>query len=336
MGEQILALLRNYLTNRKQRTKLYNSVSDLKNMSIGVPQGSTIGPIMFIIFINDLPTVLEHCNSLMYADNTVVYCAHPNNEVVRKMLQSDLFKVQKWCNDNRLTLNIKKTKLVSFMSDHKRKRCREFKLYMRGIVLEEVNSYKYLGTEIYNRLNGEEQYNKLLQILGLKIRTFGKIRKFLNSKAALNVYKATILPLVDYNDHFQHMWNVIKLGKLQKMQNWGLRIVYGNNPQIQGEEAMHTAAGLMLLSERRTLHMLGLMYHRSKNVALLDIRDIQTRQFDQIKFKVINPVIKNAFKTPNYLGALLWDKLPKETQLSGSFAVHKREIKKHCAEGLFN
>ena len=255
MGDKILALLRNYLTNRKQRTKLYNSVSDLRNVSIGVPQGSTIGPITFIIFINDLPTVLEHCNSLMYADDTVVYCAHPNNKVVRKMLQSDLCKVQKWCNDNRLTLNIKKTKLMSFMSDHKRKRCKEFKLYMRGNVLEEVNSYKYLGTEIDNRLNGDEQYNKLLQILGLKIRTFGKIRKFLSSKAALTVYKATILPLIDYNDHFQHMWNVIKLGKLQKMQNWGLRIVYGNNPQIQGEEAMHTAAGLMLLSERRTLYV---------------------------------------------------------------------------------
>ena len=78
------------------------------------------------------------------------------------------------------------------------------------------------------------------------------------------------------------------------------------------------------------------MYHRSKNVELLDIRDIQTRQFDKIKFKVINPVIKKAFKTPNYLGALLWDKLPKETQLLGSFAGYKREIKKHCAEGLFN
>ena len=67
---------------------------------------------------------------------------------------------------------------------------------------------------------------------------------------------------------------------------------------------------------------------------LLDVRDIRTRQFDQIKFKVFNPVIKIAFKSPKYLGAQLWDKIT--TQLSGSFAEFKCKIKKHIGEGLFN
>ena len=131
------------------------------------------------------------------------------------------------------------------------------------------------------------------------------------------------------------LWNLDKLGKLQKMQNWGLRIVYRNVLQDHSEGVLHQEAGLTLLKGRRVMHMLSLMYHRSKKGEYLDNRDINTRQFDKIKFKVINPVIKKAFNTPNYLGAQLWDKLPATTQMAGSFNAFKYKVKKHVAEGLF-
>ena len=207
---------------------------------------------------------------------------------------------------------------------------------MNGGILEDVETYRYLGIEIDNRLNGQSQYNKLMQTLGFKLHTFGKIRKYLNTRAATTVYKSTILPIIDYNDHFQLMWNVEKLGKLQKMQNWGLRIVFGNALEDLSEDALHEAAGLMLLKNRRILHVLGLMYHRSKKIQYLDNRDINTRQFDKIKFRVITPVIKKAFKTTNYLGAQLWDRLPVGTQVAGLFSEFKRKVVKDIAEGLLN
>ena len=168
MGEKIISLLKNYLTNRKQRTKLFSVVSELERISIGVPQGSTIGPVMFIVYINDLPAVLNHCNTIMYADDTVMYCAHNDNKVVRKKLQADLCKVQKWCSDNKLTLNVKKTKLMTFMSDYKRKRYNGFRLYMGGSIVDEVDSYRYLGTEIDNRLKGHTTNPKSIQIQIIK------------------------------------------------------------------------------------------------------------------------------------------------------------------------
>ena len=92
----------------------------------------------------------------------------------------------------------------------------------------------------------------------------------------------------------------------------------------------------MLLKHRRTLHLLISMYHRSKQESYLDRRDIATRQFDKVKFKVINPNIKCAFKCPNYLGAKLWDKLPKETQIEPSINVFKFKVKKLIAAGMFD
>ena len=99
---------------------------------------------------------------------------------------------------------------------------------------------------------------------------------------------------------------------------------------------MHNLARLDRLDTRRICHLLNIMYHRSKEPKFLDIRDIPTRQLDKVKFKVINPVVKKAFKSPNYLGALLWDMLPKDTQSSGSLHVFKNKVAKHVKNGMFD
>ena len=336
IGQALSRLLQNYLTDRKQKTKLYGVTSTLKPVSIGVPQGSTIGPIMFIVFINDLPSVLEHSSALMYADDTVLYSSHLNNKTVRKNVQCDLSKIQNWCKENRLTVNVSKTKTTTFMSDHKRKMYKQFRFYLNGLQVEEVDSYKYLGTILDNRLNGDHQYSKLTKDLGFKLKTFGKIRRYLTNRAALTVYKSTILPIIDYNDYFQQLWTADKKHKLQKMQNWGLRIVYSNVQPKLSEQELHLEAGLDTLENRRTYHMLILMYNRAKNPDMLDNRDLPTRQFDKVKFKVITPNVRKAFKSPNYLGAELWDRLPRDTQLSRTIHDFKRKCRTHIRDVLFN
>ena len=229
-----------------------------------------------------------------------------------------------------------KTKIMTFMSDHRRKTRPKFQFYMKGRPIEEVEDYKYLGTHIDNRLNGNVQFSKTLQILGLKLRTFSRVRRFLNSNAALTVYKAMILPLIDYNDHFQMLWTAEKLLKLQKLQNWGLRIVYcDRNPKL-GEDDMHMEANLTKLKYRRIQHLVGLMYHRSKCHHYLDNRDVRTRQFDKVKFKVITPVVKKAFRSPNYLGAQLWNMLPLDAQTAPTYSLFKYKVKRIIATGLYN
>ena len=84
MGPKLMHLLKNYLTNRKQKTKLNGNLSTLENIAVGVPQGSTIGPIMFIIYINDLPEVLSNSSTIMYADDTVLCCKDESSKALRK------------------------------------------------------------------------------------------------------------------------------------------------------------------------------------------------------------------------------------------------------------
>ena len=333
LGPNLIALIKNYLSNRKQKTRLFTETSTLETVGIGVPQGSTVGPLMFIVYINDLCTVLQNCNHCMYADDTVLYCSNVSRKLVRKDLQMDIDRVQKWCDTNRLTLNVGKTKVMSFMSDHKREGCNRFRIYMKGSLIEEVDSYKYLGTILDNRLNGDPQYCKLMKNLGFKLATFSKIRKYLNTRAALTVYKSTILPVIDYNDYFQFLWSAEKNKKLQRAQNWGLRISFSG--QRLNEAELHSAAKLDLLAARRICHLLNVMYYRSKKAKYLDGRKLPTRQFDKVKFRVINPGIRKAFRSPNYLGSQLWDMLPMETQTSPTIHKFKAKITRHVTGGLF-
>ena len=97
-------------------------------------------------------TLLEPSLKVLFI-KVVLYCRNDKVKVVCKMLQADLCKVQDWCTKNRLSLNVKKTNFITFMSDHKRKNCMKFQLHMQGTCLEEVNTYRYLGTEIDNRLD---------------------------------------------------------------------------------------------------------------------------------------------------------------------------------------
>ena len=206
---------------------------------------------------------------------------------------------------------------------------------MKGVLLEEVDSYRYLGTVVDKDLSGEPQFSQLTKTLGFKLRTFGKIRRYLTSKAALMVYKSTILPIIDYNDYFQLLWNANNIQKLQKYQNWGLRIVFSDRQPELSEDEMHSEAKLSKIKDRRVSHLLDLMYHRSKNNSRLDERDMPTRQFAKIKFKVIAPLVKKAFKCPNFYGSQLWDQSPIETQSAPTPVIFKKKVKQHFMEGLF-
>ena len=92
----------------------------------------------------------------------------------------------------------------------------------------------------------------------------------------------------------------------------------------------------MKLKYRRIHHLVNIMYHRSKCDQYRDKRNLPTRQFAKIKFKVITPVIKNAFRSPNYLGAQLWDLLPYDVQTAPTYNIFKYKVKKHIAAGLYN
>ena len=107
-----LQWFRSYITDRKQRTSCGNEMSIEFTVTHGVPQGSILGPFLFVIYINDLPSILEWWCAFRYADDTVIYCYGSSSQELSDKLNRDLLAVAKWLNDQKLTLNLEKTKCM--------------------------------------------------------------------------------------------------------------------------------------------------------------------------------------------------------------------------------
>lgn len=108
-------LIQSYLSNRYQSVSMNNRISDALHVARGVPQGSILGPLLFCIYINDLPSVLSHCSIQMYADDVQLYISSETNKVDRclEFLNSDLSNVHSWASMNGLCLNPAKTKCMT-------------------------------------------------------------------------------------------------------------------------------------------------------------------------------------------------------------------------------
>ena len=325
VGNNTTILLTNYLKNRTQSV-LYNGIySDPKGLTTGVPQGSTLGPLLFLLYINNLPDILKNSECLMFADDTVLYHSNVLPELLYRELQLDLDVVNTWCAQNYITLNITKSQYVNF--GYRKPNVDNYVLKLGETTLDKVDSYKYLGTLIDNKLNGEAQYSKLMQILAGKKLTFNKIRYLLDTETAITLFKSTIQPIFDYNDFYYNMLNQNKQQKIQSMQKRFLRIVFRND-NINTEE-MHARVGVGKLQFRRNLHLCGQMYRRSRNPDYIDNRNLPTRQFDKIVLKIPDVILTKTFQFPIFKGSQLWNTLPQEIQNCDTYTKFKYQYKEH-------
>ena len=105
-----------YLSNREQFVSVNGHNSSLKRVSCGVPQGSVLGPLLFLIYINDLPNATKSLSFFLFADDTNIYFGSDDIEKLTKKINKELVKVKKWLDCNKLSLNVNKTNFVMFYS----------------------------------------------------------------------------------------------------------------------------------------------------------------------------------------------------------------------------
>ena len=153
-----LKWFKNYLTGRKQYVEINGFKSKEKTTSHGVPQGSILGPILFLIYINDFPLATSLFSSL-FADDTMLTKSSNNVKQLQDTSNLELNKVSTWFKANKLSLNISKTKYMIFRNEKMTKICNNFELFIDGTKLErvgkefETKSFKFVGVHLDETLN---------------------------------------------------------------------------------------------------------------------------------------------------------------------------------------
>ena len=215
----------NYLSSRSQKVKYKNTLSCSMNLEYGVPQGSILGPLLFVIYINDLPTALTKCKISMYADDTVIYCSDHKSATIMETLQTDLDNVVKWMEDGRLILNKSKTKCMLFGTYQKLNSVMDFNIKIGTDTIEKVSKFNFLGITLDENLNWKEHVISISKKVNKRLGLLSRIRSCLTLKAAQCVYNSIIHPVFTYADTAWGELSQTCSESLQRIQNRAARIV---------------------------------------------------------------------------------------------------------------
>lgn len=304
----------NYLSGRMQAVKVNGELSEWEGVRCGVPQGSTLGPLLFLIYVNDISTAVE-CSFILFADDTVLYTSDVDYGRAVHRLQTSIDKFTLCSRNSALTINTSKSKTMSIMPFNSRKKREQItnrhQMTMLNVRLEEVGLYKYLGVHIDEDLSFNPHIRAIIKNVAHKIYLLCKIRSKVTMKVAADVYKAMILHLFDVGDVFYHGATQTMLNKIESLQNRAIRVV-AKMPRISSVQEELKKRKLLSLERRRKLHLAQLARWMSSKDKFKDHTMGITRSHaqDKVKLKVIYPTKNKVQRSFIYQATTLWNNLP--------------------------
>ena len=193
----MLKWFQSYLSHRKQYVSVNGQSSELLAITCGVPQGSVLGPLLFLIYINDLPNISKVLNFYLFADDTNIYYESDSLQELEKVINKELNKLNLWLNVNRLSLNIDKTNYIIFHHYNKPTKKR-ITIKINNKAINEKKFIKYLGVLIDSTLSWKYQITNISKKISRSIGIMYKLRPFLPLNAMKNVYYSLIYSHIIY------------------------------------------------------------------------------------------------------------------------------------------
>ena len=303
-----LNFFENYLSNRYQTSLVNNIKSKPLKISHGIPQGSILGPLLFILYINDININIHNSQVKLFADDTVLFNSNSVFDNNLNEINDDLLKIISWCEVNNMKINIKKTKSMVLGSKNLTKKYQNVNICINDTILQQVKTFKYLGMMLDENLNFNSHINMLKKIVSHKIFLLNRYSKFLTTQTRLIIYKSYILPLIEYGDILYIKASNKNLDKIQKLQNHALKLCHNLDIRTSTNH-IHKISNLNILSERRDQHLLNYLFDRSQMTKFIEKTKpgVQTRSITSKKLAVSNFKIKLAQKAISHHGSILWN-----------------------------
>lgn len=210
--------IQNYLQNRKQYVTIKNKVSPQEKIKCGVPQGSILGPLLFLVYINDLHRRCVHTEAYHFADDTTI--VDFTNSADHKQLEEDLERISLWLTENKLTLNHKKTTLVTF-GKNKTERC-----LLNGEHIEQSQEVKYLGITLDRNLSYKTHIKDVVRKVAIHSRTVSRMRHYAPKHILHKYYNHYVKPVIEYGIIAYGCAATTTLNRIATLQRKIIRLIY--------------------------------------------------------------------------------------------------------------
>ena len=293
-----IKLVQSYLTNRVQFVNIRGVQSKTRKIIMGVPQGSILGPLFFLMYINDISNVSDLFDSILYADDTTLTFSpnfpHDANRSSHT-INTELHKVNNWFRANKLSLNVSKTNFMIFRPQ----RAVPLHLYLEinGVQIKRVKTFKFLGLTLNETLT----WNDHIQLTSVKISraigVMGRLRSFLPRSILLTIYHSLIACHFNYN---LLVWGH-DVGQVFNLQKKAIRIINGSH-YLTHTTPIFKALKILKLSDLFDLQLLKFYYRFKNNLLPKNLQDLPIRENSffhsyntRNRQKLSIPVYKHAF-----------------------------------------
>ena len=268
-GDPLLSWLRDFLTNRKQQVIIAGQQSLSADVTSGVPQGSVLGPLLFLCFINDLPDQIK-CKVKLYADDVLIYTTINTVEDCHR-LQSDLITLEQWASKWNMVFNPTKCEFLRVTNKTNRIL---MQYIIQGQVIQEVTSAKYLGITIDQHLTWNNHVKQVTNKAN-RIKCFlQRNLKHCPRNIKVNCYKSLVRPVIEYAATVWAPYTQNNINAIEAVQRRAARFVFNNYSTYASVSNMIANLGWNSLHNRRNELRLIMLFKIVHKLVDIDAHDI--------------------------------------------------------------
>ena len=334
-----LALLESYLSNRNQKCQINGYLSSKKMIKCGIPQGSILGPLFFLLYINDLPQCLSKTEPRLFADDTNLTTSGDSIPHLETAVNSDLENLRKWLIANRLTLNVAKTEFMLIGSKQMIKSISDLQLnvIIENKPVKRVIECKTLGVTLDQHLSWKSNTENICNKITSGISALRRLKEFIDRKTLVSVYNAIVRPYFDYCCEVWDVFGETQSKRLQKLQNRAARIIMNMSNDVHHSVVLQ-ALGWKTLEAGREKAKAKMMYKLLNNMGPQSLTNLFTYKDEVTSYNLRNissslclphPHTNNMKRSFMYDGAFLWNSIPRDIKESKSLSSFRTKIATH-------
>ena len=266
---KLLQWISSNITHRNQQVFVNGAKSKPRYLTAGVPQGSVLGPFLFVVYVNDIADKLD-CITRLFADDTSLGKSLKNIKVIETSLNANLNTLCNWSKDWLISYNPDKTEAVVFSTMTE---IEELRLYFDGKQINLVNNHRHLGIIFESNGKWSCHIDHIVNSCSKMISSMRKLKYLLNRNTLNKIYKMFIRPHFEYACELWDGCTIEQIEKLEKLQLEAARIVTGL-PKYTSRQILYYETGWETLEERRKRRKLCLFYKIQNNLAPAYLQDI--------------------------------------------------------------